>query len=205
MNTPETQAVPIRPTLRASGRRSNGTRNAKIGLIVLIGAVALTLLPRAIAAVQNQWRYCRKCHVMFYDGYSNKGRCAAGGGHLAQGYNFMLTHGVAETPKAQSAWRYCEKCHAMFFDGYPQKGACAAGGGHRAQGFVFVLPHDVPPRGVVQKDWRYCEKCHAMFFDGYPNKGRCPAMGGHTAEGYNFVLRYLGNLENDVQLNPVNE
>ena len=93
----------------------------------------------------------------------------------------------------------------MFFDGYPQKGACAAGGGHRAQGFVFVLPHDVPPRGVVQKDWRYCEKCHAMFFDGYPNKGRCPAMGGHTAEGYNFVLRYLGNLENDVQLNPVNE
>ena len=205
MNTPETQAVSVRPTVRAKGRRSNGPRNARIALIVLIGAVALTLLPRAIAAVQDQWRYCRKCHVMFYNGYPNRGHCAAGGGHFAQGYNFMLTHGAAETPKAQSAWRYCEKCHAMFFDGYPQKGACAAGGGHRAQGFVFVLPHDVPPRGVVQKDWRYCEKCHAMFFDGYPNKGRCPAMGGHTAEGYNFVLRYLGNLENDVKLNPVNE
>lgn len=205
MKTPETQTPPASQTLGAIGRSSNGMRKSRIGLIVLIGVLAFTLLPRAIAGVQDQWRYCRKCHVMFYNGYPNKGHCAAGGGHLAQGFNFMLPHDVPETKKAQAAWRYCEKCHAMFFDGYPQKGACAAGGGHRAQGFVFVLPHDVAPSGVVQKDWRYCEKCHAMFFDGYPDKGRCPAMGGHTAQGYNFVLRYVGNLENDVQLNPVHE
>jgi len=44
-----------------------------------------------------------------------------------------------------------------------------------------------------------------MFYDGYANKGRCPAGGGHVAQGYNFVLRRVGNLENDVQGNPVRE
>ena len=173
------------------------------------GALAALMLslfsPAASAATQDAWRYCRKCHVMFFDGFPNKGRCAAGGGHVAQGFNFILPYNASETKQAQAAWRYCDKCHAMFYDGYPQKGACAAGGGHVAQGFNFVLPHDVPPRGVVQAAWRYCDKCHAMFYDGYPNKGRCAAGGGHVAQGFNFVLRYRGNLENDVQLNPVDE
>ncbi len=111
----------------------------------------------------------------------------------------------AASAATQDAWRYCRKCHLMFYDGFPNKGRCAAGGGHVAQGFNFVLPHDVPPRGVVQAAWRYCDKCHALFYDGYPNKGRCPAIGGHVAQGFNFVLRYRGNLENDVQLNPVHE
>jgi hypothetical protein len=35
---------------------------------------------------------CRKCHVMFYDGYEQKGRCPAGAGHWAQGYLFVLPH-----------------------------------------------------------------------------------------------------------------
>jgi hypothetical protein len=42
-----------------------------------------------------------------------------------------------------------------------------------------------------------------MFFDGFPAKGRCAAGGGHAAQGFNFVLRYRGNLEDDVVLNPV--
>ena len=55
----------------------------------------------------------------------------------------------------------------------------------------------------TQDSWRFCNKCHAMFYNGYPDKGRCAGGGGHVAQGYNFVLRYRGNLENDVQLNPV--
>jgi hypothetical protein len=41
---------------------------------------------------QNQvnWRFCQKCHVMFYDGFAGKGRCAGGGSHSAYGYNFVL-------------------------------------------------------------------------------------------------------------------
>jgi uncharacterized paraquat-inducible protein A len=174
------------------------------------GAMATTVLgalpsPALAAPTQDQWRYCNKCHVLFFDGYANKGHCPAGGGHRAQGFNFILPHDVRETPKAQGAWRYCAKCHAMYFDGYPQKGVCPAGGGHAAAGYVFVLPHDVAADPLHQGAWRYCNKCHAMFYDGYANKGRCPAGGGHVAQGYNFVLRRVGNLENDVEGNPVRE
>jgi hypothetical protein len=44
------------------------------------------------ATAQTDWRFCSKCFAMFYDGYPNKGRCAAGEGHLAQGFNFVLPH-----------------------------------------------------------------------------------------------------------------
>jgi hypothetical protein len=147
------------------------------------------------------WRYCDKCHVMFYDGYPNKGYCAGSGGHEAQGYDFFLPYDVAETPNAQASWRYCTKCHAMFFDGYPDKGHCPAGSGHVAQGFLFTLPHDISETGNAQSNWRYCELCHAMFFDGYADKGHCegalvipvphggpPRHAGHQAAGFMFVL-----------------
>jgi hypothetical protein len=123
-------------------------------------------------SIQPDWRCCQKCQVLFYDGYPDKGRCEAGGGHQAQlvplppfasPLNFMLSYDVPETPTAQIAWRYCMNCHAMFFDGYPDKGACPAGGGHKALGHVFVLPYDVPETPTAQAAWRYCTKCHAMF------------------------------------------
>jgi hypothetical protein len=34
---------------------------------------------------------------MFYDGYSQKGSCGSGGGHQAQGYNFVLPHDLPGT------------------------------------------------------------------------------------------------------------
>jgi hypothetical protein len=33
---------------------------------------------------------------MFYDGYPDKGRCAAGGGHLAQGFNCSAARSLVE-------------------------------------------------------------------------------------------------------------
>ena len=90
---------------------------------------------------QNNWRFCQKCQVMFFDGYPTKGTCAAGGAHEAAGYNFNLTHDVTESGTSQKNWRYCGKCHAVFFDGYPTKGVCAAGGTHQAAGLNFVLHH----------------------------------------------------------------
>jgi len=78
---------------------------------------------------------------MFFDGFPNKGICAAGGSHEAAGFDFVLPHDVPETPTAQRNWRFCGKCEAMFFDGFPNKGICAAGGPHEPAGFTFVLPH----------------------------------------------------------------
>jgi hypothetical protein len=39
---------------------------------------------------QDQWRFCEKCRVMFWNGAADKGRCHTGGGHRAQGLNFRL-------------------------------------------------------------------------------------------------------------------
>lgn len=95
---------------------------------------------------QNQWRICRACGLMFYDGYPHKGRCPGNsGGHRRESIlrqNFVLPHDAADTSTTQTEWRYCGKCHAMFYDGYEEKGRCSGGDGHVAQGHVFVLPHE---------------------------------------------------------------
>jgi uncharacterized protein YkwD len=44
---------------------------------------------------QFQWRFCDKCHALFYQGGTagEKGRCAGGNGHEAQGLDsFLLAH-----------------------------------------------------------------------------------------------------------------
>jgi len=126
---------------------------------------------------------------MFFDGFPNKGVCAAGGPHQAAGFNFILPHDIQEIPTAQGAWRFCQNCEVIFFDGFPNKGVCAAGGVHQAPAPNFyVLPHDVPETPNAQGAWRFCNKCKCMFFDGFPNKGVCPGGGGHEAAGFNFVL-----------------
>ena len=137
---------------------------------------------------QSSWRYCNKCHAMFYNGYQEKGACPANGQHEAAGFNFVLPHDVAATATTQSSWRYCIKCYMIFFDGYAQKGKCALGGGHTADGYNFVLPHDISASQSAQSSWRFCNKCYTLFYDGYPQKGMCAAGGGHAAAGFNFVL-----------------
>lgn len=95
---------------------------------------------------QYDWRFCHKCQTMFFDGYPNKGRCPAGGGHAASGYMFGLyyTNEQKRTPPSgqnQASWRFCGKCQSLFYDGFPNKGRCPAGGGHSAAGWTFHLPY----------------------------------------------------------------
>jgi hypothetical protein len=52
---------------------------------------------------------------MFYNSAVGQGVCAAGGSHVAQGFNFVLAHDIP------------------------------FGTGHVSSGFDFVLPHDLPP------------------------------------------------------------
>lgn len=141
-----------------------------------------------VAKDRPYWRFCNKCHVLFYtDAKTNS--CAAGDKHKAQGYEFRLPFEGPETPTAQRNWRACKNCQAMFFNGYREKGRCPVGAGHVADHtFRYVLTHDVAGTAKTQTQWRFCNKCHAMFYDGYPNKGHCTAGGGHVAQGYRFVL-----------------
>jgi len=108
-------------------------------------------------AAQSAWRYCTKCHAMFFDGFPEKGACPTGNGHAAQGYVFVLPHDVQENANAETAWRFCARCHALFYDGGKDKGVCRGNlfppvfggppkhGGHQSTGFTYVLPHDLPP------------------------------------------------------------
>ena len=64
--------------------RDNGHEDARIYRYALAHDIA------ARGRAQDQWRFCAKCYAMFFDGSADKGACAAGGGHVAQGYNFVL-------------------------------------------------------------------------------------------------------------------
>ncbi|MCC5668905.1 hypothetical protein LC653_34885 [Nostoc sp. CHAB 5784] len=163
------------------------------------GAVVTAIISQ-LRNEQEDWHFCSKCHVLFYDGYKSKGYCAASGQHEAAGYNFVLLHNISETSTAQTDWRFCNKCQAMFYQGaqgseYDQRrGVCAAGGKHEPSGYNFVLPHDVPGTLTAQTDWRFCNKCQAMFYQGAQGseydqrRGVCAAGGEHEPVGYNFVL-----------------
>jgi len=133
---------------------------------------------------------------MFFDGFADKGRCAAGGAHVAQGsLTYILPYGYGETATAQIEWRYCRKCHGLFYNGFAgkgsvQKGRCAAGGDHAPERYNFALPHhvDLINGATTQKDWRFCRECHGLFYNGSAKNGRCPAGGDHVAFGWNFML-----------------
>ncbi|TWI69491.1 hypothetical protein IP91_00560 [Pseudoduganella lurida] len=197
---PSPQCSPACTSTHDHGRR----RALAIGRDWLIASVPL-LSPGVATLVyaqppsQGDWRYCHKCHAMFFSGFPAKGVCKAGGAHEAMGFNFVLPHDVPETGTAQSKWRFCQKCNGMFFDGFPGKGICAAGGPHVPAGYVFTLPHSAPESPTAQASWRFCQKCMLMFFDGFPDKGVCGAGGGHQAAGLTFVLAHTTNYPVKVQ------
>lgn len=156
---------------------------------------ALGVLKRANASLttaEGHWRYCVKCHAMFFNADDSKGSCPAGDAHQARGFEFELPFGGKETSRAQANWRRCTKCQSLFFNGYGKKGACAAGGFHAAdRARNFVLPHSLPETRYDQGNWRFCNKCQVMFFDGYEQRGRCAAGGAHVGQGYVFVLHHF--------------
>lgn len=171
--------LPDQATAHRLNRRELFHRLAHAATWSAAGVLAIgALSPDVHATTQDNWRMCRKCHMMFFAGYQ-RSVCPAGGRHdAAVGANFLLPYDVAENANAQGAWRFCNKCQALFFDGYPGKGVCPRGGGHAAQGFVFVLPHDVRAGAYVEKDWRFCNKCYAIFSNLSGRVGRCaPAAG----------------------------
>lgn len=174
-------------------RREVLTKSRDFALQLFSIGVTSFITSPAWAGVENNWRFCLKCHQMFYNGHEEKGRCPGGSGHQAAGFNFALNFDTAKSfSNHQFDWRVCTKCKTLFFDGYPTKGKCSAGGGHQAAGFMFGLPLRPATWGPLsQGDWRYCNKCQVLFFNGYPSKGKCAAGGEHAAQGYTFFPYYL--------------
>jgi CubicO group peptidase (beta-lactamase class C family) len=151
---------------------------------------------------QTEWRYCQKCHCLFYNGYPTSGICPAGGDHVAQGWNFLLDYDVSERNKDQQfRWFYCPQCFALTWvgDRTGKRGPCPGPMGyHDWTGFHFGLTYTnetktTPPSGKYQTNWRFCGDCFSLFYDGYDDKGQCTAFGykhGHRAIGWTFHLPY---------------
>lgn len=180
----------------------------RIGSGALAAATPAALLATAGPALaqsgtQNEWRYCQKCHCLFYNGFPTSGVCPAGGDHVAQGWNFFLDYDANERSKDQQfRWFYCPQCFAITWigDKSGKRGVCPGGplGYHDWKGFHFGLTFTnetktTPPSGKFQDKWRFCGECYSLFYDGYSDKGRCTAFGfprGHRAIGWMFYLRY---------------
>jgi hypothetical protein len=169
-------------------RRAFLYRLARAGATATMGLTVVSSI--VSAAMQDNWRLCDKCHMLFHYSYG-KGLCPAGSRHHGDmTINYLLPYDVRADAHAQGAWRSCSKCESLFFDGYTPKGSCPGGQGHVAQGPVFVLRHEVNDR-FTTKNWRYCTKCHALFLDkDGKDKGKCAAKGGHSESGFNFSLEY---------------
>jgi hypothetical protein len=143
---------------------------------------------------QPDWRFCRKCFALFWDGGDFKGICPKDdGAHEVAGFNFLLPFQV-EDPGEQPHWRYCLKCAALFLEG---ESSCPSDHGpHEAAGWFFFPAHDVSEDFERQGNWRRCTKCSGLYFNGYRAKGRCPRDGQeHDPDlfgipGPNYVLEH---------------
>jgi hypothetical protein len=168
------------------------TRLAIIGTTATFvsGAVSTAALA---APTQANWRRCGKCNLLFWNGYRDKGRCPANGGHAVYGrFDYVLTYDDSTGP-GQGDWRFCARCKAIFFNGYPAKGVCAGNSvGHEAAGYNFFLFHDRKPTGSEEANWRFCNQCHALFFSSARETSVCAKGGNHVAAGYRFVLKLQG-------------
>jgi hypothetical protein len=167
---------------------------AAVGLELADGAASLAL---AAPPIQDRWARCAKCAMLFYNGYTGKGRCPAGDVHVAfrNGSTVRPYHLVYDdsTGPGQGDWRFCRACFALFFNGYPTKGKCAGNpNGHTAAGYNFFLYHDRRAGTHEEENWRFCANCEGLFkSDAAPSV--CPANHSrHAAAGYLFVVGQRG-------------
>ena len=137
-------------------------------------------------ATQSNWRFCQKCHVMFFAGYG--GRSLAGGSRCRARLQLCAAvwHGRQRDRAGQLAILSAVQRHVL---GRLRRRQLPCGAAHSPQGFNFILTHDTAGGPSSQSNWKFCQKCNALFFNGY-NGGTCPKGGRHAAQGFDFVLPY---------------
>ncbi len=149
-------------------------------------------------AVQNNWRLCINCKIIFFGGNSTKGKCPAGDAHLMlSNVKFQLKFFGQKSSLFQDNWRWCRKCEVLFFHGNQFDGVCPAGGPHDssnsgnyqillATGLVGVTGNKFAKLG----QFIWCAKCEGMWLhfpqgllEDLTSAGVCPAVGFHTFQG----------------------
>lgn len=129
---------------------------------------------RSSGAAQVNWRWCRKCQVLAFNGAGSLGACAAGGSHDHSGSgNYALAGELV-----QDRWRYCGKCRSLV----TAATSCAGGGQHQLGSTNYCVPYDNYQLANAQENWFWCVKCTALFYStNFTQSGHCPSGGYHDA------------------------
>jgi hypothetical protein len=149
-------------------------------------------LPPALSG-EPDWRWCHRCEGLFWNGdASDKGKCPAGGAHVAGGVrNYIL---AINAGSGQANWKWCKRCQGLWFSGNGSPGKCPAGGSHDAfdKNQYFMAQNT----GAGEGNWRWCKRCEGMFWAGNPVKGKCPAGGSHDPSGSGNYFLMATNVAN---------
>jgi hypothetical protein len=166
----------------------------RLTILLIVSLIFLTAVsPPSIADIELNWRFCRNCKILYWDGDGNEGVCANGGDHVHQKQNFRVYRN--EVPKCgEPGWRYCELCRGLFWrERADQTGKCVATGGKHKWGKAEYAVHRTCTGNehvsAYEKSWAFCKKCGAFFYYGHEDKGNCASRGKHESDypGY-FAL-----------------
>ena len=162
------------------------------------------------AGNQDGWRQCVRCmSLVFWDGRSELGFCAAGGQHLVEttANNYVLPNDYAEDGHNQSFWYLCGKCLGLYWGGNGRAASvCPKDHGPHDRGafnrpeFNYLLPHDLDPDSAHVPNFHFCGNCGGLFYDSGIFLGACPNGGTHNPQGYNFALASVGAQDSRHQL-----
>jgi hypothetical protein len=130
---------------------------------------------------QKDWRWCRKCQALTWNGQA---QCPAGALHNYGGS--MNYHVVGDTPSfaGQDNWRWCHKCSLLSYAANPEgPGPCPAGGVHdQTNSKNYTLPIN-NPSAHGQHGWKWCTKCQGLAYGNNSSLGTCAAGGLHDHAG----------------------
>ncbi|KAI9786969.1 MAG: hypothetical protein M1839_005200 [Geoglossum umbratile] len=157
-------------------RQANGW-DAGIGA----DAVLVHELRSCYTTGQKDWRWCRKCNGLAWNGQA---RCPAGSLHnYAGSMNYRVVSNDPSHP-GQDQWRSCRKCSLLSYSANPgSPGPCPAGGTHNQSGsknYTLRLNDTTAPG---QSGWKWCSKCEGISFSLNGDPGTCAAGGLHDHSG----------------------
>ncbi|KAK5215266.1 hypothetical protein LTR72_011663 [Exophiala xenobiotica] len=130
---------------------------------------------------QKDWRWCRKCQALAWNGQA---QCPAGALHnYAGSMNYNV---VGNTPSfaGQNNWKWCHKCSLLSYAANPEgPGPCPAGGVHdqtNSKNYTLLINN---PSAPGQHGWRWCTKCQGLAYGKNSSLGTCAAGGLHEHSG----------------------
>eukprot|EP01097_Dermamoeba_algensis_P003791 TRINITY_DN2580_c0_g2_i1.p1 TRINITY_DN2580_c0_g2~~TRINITY_DN2580_c0_g2_i1.p1 ORF type:complete len:164 (-),score=22.36 TRINITY_DN2580_c0_g2_i1:30-485(-) len=136
--------------------------------------------------LQNGWRWCSLCSVLFYGATPNAGHCPAAnnGPHNPAGSSdYSLTYNEKREHQ-QENWRWCGHCSNLHYAVH--HGNCIRGSPHSTDASSAYVLDTGKPLEHQQAGWKWCKKCSSLFFEAAvtnPAINYCVYGGKHDATG----------------------